>query len=309
LLKDKRILLHIDQFEEVFTTCSDGERALFLDRILPSVDADKAACRLVCTLRADFLGQLLDHPGPGLGLGLRLQDRLLTISPMGREALERVVTEPARAYGVTYDDGLAHQIALDAAGGNSGLPLMQFALTELWPRQRQRRLVFAHYNEFGRVSGALNRHAETVFAELVPRWPVEQIRRVMLACVRSRGGAALATRCAVRKDFLTADWNLVEKLVDQRLLMAGTDPSDRSATVELAHESLIRSWTRLAAWVDDDAEFQRWLTIMDEHVTENGLLHDETRIRAAEQWLAERLADIPTEVRELVERSGVLLRQ
>jgi WD40 repeat protein len=307
LLKGRRILLHVDQFEEVFTICPDGERDSFLKEILSVVGADDGASRLVCTLRADFVGQVLNHPE----FGFRLQHRLLPISAMGPDALERAVTEPARTCGVTYDEGLAGQIAHDAAGGDGGLPLMQFALTELWPRQRQRRLRFADYHDFGGVTGALNRYAEAVFAALTPNWPEEQIRRVMLACVRSRSGAALATRCTIRRDSFAVpgDWELIKHLVDQRLLLSGTDSADRSATVELAHESLIRSWARFTAWVDDDAEFRRWLTIMIERVEENEPLHDEARIREAERWLAERLDDIPPSVRELVERSGILFRQ
>jgi hypothetical protein len=59
--------------------------------------------------------------------------------------LERAVSEPARVRGVTYEDGLARQIAIDAAGGGGGLPLMEFALTELWAHQHQRRLTFVDY--------------------------------------------------------------------------------------------------------------------------------------------------------------------
>jgi hypothetical protein len=270
---------------------------------LPFVDADDAAFRLVCTLRADFLGQLLTHPG----VGLRLQDRLLTVSPMDREALERAVTVPARASGVTYDEGLAQRIALEAAGGDGGLPLMEFALTQMWPRQRRWRLTFPDYygSSFGGVTGALNRYADGVFAQLEREWPAERIRKVLLACVRSRGGAAVATRCVVGRDRLAADWKLVElveKLAERRLLVTGEDATSHAATVELAHEALIQSWERLAGWVDADAEFQRWLVTMEERVTEGDLLV-EARISEAQRWLVERSADVPIEMRELVERS------
>lgn len=63
VLTGKRILIYVDQFEEIFTTCPDEDRAVFLDRVLPSADVDNAAFRLVCTLRTDFLGRLLDHAG------------------------------------------------------------------------------------------------------------------------------------------------------------------------------------------------------------------------------------------------------
>ena len=86
------------------------------------------------------------------------------------------------------------------------------------------------------------------------------------------------------------------------------DTTGRNATAELAHEALIRSWSRFARWVDADAGFQRWLVTMEDRVAENELL-PEARISEAERWLAERPDDIPTEVRDLVERSKTLLLQ
>jgi hypothetical protein len=306
VLTGKHILLYVDQFEEIFTTCPDEERTTFLNQVLPPRDADDAALRMVCTLRADFLGQLLNHPG----LGARLQDRLMTLSPMDQDALERAITVPAKACGVTYEEGMARQIARDAAGGEGGLPLTAFALTQLWPRQRRRQLTFADYYAptFGGVSGTLNRYAEDVFAQLEQEWPAERIRRVLLACVRSRSGAAQATRRVVGRDLLAEDWTLVEKLAERRLLMTGQDPTRHTATAELAHEALIQSWERLATWVEADAQFQRWLTTMEERVAEDELLI-EARISEAQQWLAERPEDIPPEVCKLIERSSTLAQQ
>ncbi|MGH3872998.1 MAG: hypothetical protein ACRDSR_16080 [Pseudonocardiaceae bacterium] len=215
VLLGRRILLHADQFEEMLTACPARERAEFLEQVLPVANVDDVPYRLVCTLRVDFLRSLLEHAD----IGPRLPDRLLPLSPMAVATLERVVSEPARVRGVNYDDGLARQIATDAAGGGGGLPLMEFALTELWARQRRRRLTFADYHSFGGVAGALDRYAERVFAELVQRGLGDRVRRVMLALVRSRDGAAQATRRVVRRDRFARDWDVVEELARRRLLM------------------------------------------------------------------------------------------
>jgi hypothetical protein len=90
--------------------------------------------------------------------------------------------------------------------------------------------------------------------------------------------------------------------------MMTEDTTEPTATAELAHEALIRSWSRFARWVDSDAGFQRWLVTMEDRVAENELL-PEARISEAERWLAERPDDIPTEVHELVGRSRNLLLQ
>jgi hypothetical protein len=217
VLIGRRILLHADQFEEMLATCPAGERAEFLDRTLPAANIDDVPYRLVCTLRADFLRPLLEHAD----VGPRLQDRLLPLSPMGVEKLERAVSEPARVRGVNYEEGLARQIAIDAAEGPGGLPLMEFALTELWVRQHRRRLTFADYHSLGGVAGALDRYAEDVFAELAERGLGERVRRVMLALVRSREGAAQATRRVVERDHFGRDWDVVEELARRRLLIIG----------------------------------------------------------------------------------------
>ncbi|MGH3719067.1 MAG: WD40 repeat domain-containing protein [Pseudonocardiaceae bacterium] len=86
------------------------------------------------------------------------------------------------------------------------------------------------------------------------------------------------------------------------------DTTGRGATAELAHEALIRSWSRFARWVDADAGFQRWLVTIEDRVAEDELL-PEARVSEAERWLAERPDDIPAEVRELVEHSRTLLVQ
>jgi hypothetical protein len=90
--------------------------------------------------------------------------------------------------------------------------------------------------------------------------------------------------------------------------MTEDEAARRRATAELAHEALIRSWSRLAAWVDADASFQRWLVTMEDRLAEDELL-PEARIREAERWLAERPQDIPTEVQELIGRSQTTLRE
>ena len=84
--------------------------------------------------------------------------------------------------------------------------------------------------------------------------------------------------------------------------MMNEDMPRPTATAELAHEALIRSWSRLTRWVDSDAGFQHWLVTMEDRVAENELL-PEARISEAEHWLAERPDDIPAEVHELVGRT------
>jgi len=293
------VLLHADQLEEILdpASCPDNRKAEFLDVLLAVQAAPEKGLHVVCTLRADFWEQLLEHPDAGMRLG----DQVLGLSPMVRDRLETVIAEPAGANGVCYEDGLVRLIA-DDAGGGRGLPLLEFALTQLWPHQRGRQITLAAYQSIGRVTGALSGYAEQAYQDLRARFPQERIRRVLLALVRSRGGAAEATRQVISRERLGPDWEVAHALAKRRLLTLSHDPDKGEDTAEIAHESLIREWPTFASWVNDDADFQHWLASVEQRAAEGDLLPD-TRLAEAERWLAERADDVPTEVKQLVEDS------
>jgi signal transduction histidine kinase len=219
---------------------------------------------------------------------------------MGPQRLERIIDEPAHAMGVTYEDGLPQLIARDATG-TGGLPLLEFALEELWPHQRKRQISLIEYQAIGGVTGALARHAEQTFSDLIQRFSEDRIRRVMLNLVRSHAGASQATRRIVTRDHLGDDWPIAEDLAKRRLLVLDHDPSMSADTAGLAHEALIQAWPRLRDWVDADADFRRWLTAMEDRAEDD--LLSETRMGEATRWMAERPGDIPTRVASLITRS------
>ena len=286
------VLLHADQLEEILdpTVCPQDLTAEFLELLLSAQAAPDADLHLVGTLRADFWTQLLEHPDAGTRLG----DRWFGLSPMTKDRLEKVIAEPAWARDVHYQDGLVAVIAEDAGGGR-GLPLLEFALTQLWPHQRGRQITLVAYQGIGGVTGALSRYAEQAYQDLLGRFPPERISRVMLALVRSRGGAADATRRVVSRQRLGEDWEVAQALARQRLLTVDRDPGKGEEAAEIAHEALIREWPRFASWVSDDADFQHWLTLAEERAADGDLLPD-NRLSEADKWLAERAADVPREV-------------
>jgi WD40 repeat protein len=297
------VLISFDQFEELLIGTPPDDRRELVEALLPGRDAS-LPCRVVATMRADFLPSLLELPGQGQRLG----HRVLLLSPMSVAALERAVTEPARTVGVAYERGLAGQIAADASGGAGGLPLMAFTLSQLWQTQRGRRLTFADYREFGGVAGAINRYAERVYGRLHAEGLADRVKAIMLALVRSRGGAAEASSRAVPLPRFDGMRPLIDDLCRERLLVVDTGSGDGEPLVRLAHESLVRAWPRFARWVDEDADFQRWLATMEERVADDELLAD-SHVATAEQWLAERGPDIPEDVVQLVHRSRTVLRQ
>ena len=206
---------------------------------------------------------------------------------MSRDRLETVIAEPAQASGRAVPRTAWSGSSRRTAGGGRGLPLLEFALTQLWPHQQGRQITLAAYQSIGGVTGALSRHAEQAYQELLGRFPDERIRRVMLALVRSRGGAAEATRRVVSRQRLGEDWEVAQALAEQRLLIVGRDEGKAEETAEIAHEALIREWPTFASWVNDDADFQHWLASVEERAADGELLPD-TRLAEADRWLAER---------------------
>ncbi|WP_324788489.1 ATP-binding protein [Streptomyces sp. H51] len=305
LLTGKRLALIGDQFEEVLSASPDTEKALeFLQHLFPPPDTvQDANVRLVCTLRADFLPDLLEMPH----IGPRLQDRQLNVSPLDVTALTRVIVEPAQLAGVAFSPGLAEQIASEASRAAGSLPLLEFTLTELWPLQRERQITFDSYYGLGGVSGALNQHAEKAYHWLRHqlRLDEQRIRRALLSMIRARGGSSSAVRVTADRSYLGNDWYIAQLLADpdRRLVILGSDGPE---TAEIAHEALIREWRRLSTWVEEDADFQQWLTMMEERARDGDLL-SATRLSEAQQWLSERRSDIPHEVADLIELSSVVI--
>jgi len=305
LLLNKRVALVIDQLEEALAVENTVQGVDFLDKVLPAAapDSGDGEVRVIGTLRVDFLPALIEVPE----FGSRLQDRQLNLSPLGVPAMTRVIKEPAALHGVHYAPGLAETIAQEASHGRGGLPLLEFALTELWEFQQDRRLSFDNYHMVGGVAGTLNRHAERIYHGLTETVDPARIRRVLLAMVRTRGGAGQAVRATARKEYLGTDWTIAEQLAHpaHRLVVLGPDGP---GTAEIAHEALIREWSRLSQWVDEDAAFQRWLAIMEERALDGDLLSD-ARVAEAQRWLTERAGDIPETVADLVARSRSAMRQ
>jgi len=159
-----QVLLVIDQFEELFTLALPSTCRLFLDSLAAAIDDWHSRLRVVITLRADFYDRPLQHHR--FGELLRRGTELVTA--MAPEELQRAIEQPAALRGVRFEPGLVAQIATDVADHAAALPLLQYALTELFERCRGRVIDFASYEELGGAVGALARRAEAVYTSFDP---------------------------------------------------------------------------------------------------------------------------------------------
>ena len=267
LIGSRRVLIVCDQFEELFTLCQDAaEQAAFLDVLSANGNSTEPAdwLRVLVTLRADFMGQLLSHRP----MADALQGSTVILGPMNDAELETAIVQPARAQGVEFQDGLVARLLGDVGGEAGRLPLLQFCLMQLWDHQRNRQLTHQDYDAIGGVEGALTRYADDLYATLADE-DKQAVRRVLTQMVRPGVDREDTRRPITRGHLSAADWATVQRLADARLVVTDRDSSGQEVA-EIAHEALIQRWGLLRDWIDTDRAFYLW--------------HQRTRLAAA-QWV------------------------
>ncbi len=308
----QRLLLVIDQFEELYALCSDPRiQRRFLDVLLKTIqgglDDGSSSVVVLLTLRADFMGQAVAYRP----LADRLQDASVIIGPMTRNELRAAIERPAQRQGAIFETGLVERILDDVGEEPGNLPLLEFALTLLWERQRYGWLTHAGYEAIGRVAGALALYADQVLGKLDQ---TEQIRarQVFTQLVRPGEGTEDSRRVATRIDLGEANWRLVQRLADSRLVVTGLD-SHSNETAEIVHEALIQAWGQLVEWMAVDRAFRIWqerlrsaLRAWEATGHDNGALLRGAPLAEAESWRDERAAEISLEERDYIQ-AGIIL--
>ncbi len=254
-----KLLLVVDQFEELFTLCrNDGERQAFVDNLLYAAEAEGGVSTVVIALRADFYQHLAQYSGLRESVA-RHQEY---IGAMSTEELRQAIDEPARRGGWEFSPGLV-DLMLHDIGASEGrqpepgaLPLLSHALLETWKRRRANLMNLRAYSEAGGVRGAIAKTAESVYyGELTPEQ--QQIaRNIFLRLTELGEGTQDTRRRAMISELVPpapyGDPKKVEevlvKLADARLITTG------EGTAEVAHEALIREWPTLRNWLSEDRE-------------------------------------------------------
>jgi len=181
----ERVVLVVDQFEELFTSCSDEtERERFVHAIVaPEVDVT-----VVIALRADFYGRCTAYPELAGLLGANQ----VPVGPMQEEEFRRAIELPARRAGLWIEPELIDALVEDVEGEPGGLPLLSTALLELWQRRSGRALTLETYRQTGGVRGAVARLAEDAFRKLSPQQ--QTLARAMLLRLAGPGAGDTLVR-------------------------------------------------------------------------------------------------------------------
>jgi WD40 repeat protein len=291
----RRLLLVVDQFEELFSQVKDGAtREQFIGR-LKSLRADPR-CLLILTMRADFYGDLMNSP-----LWPVDRSQIVEIAPLRGGALRRAIVKPAEAAGVFLEEGLVDRLIADAANEPGSLPLLQEALVLLWGTMLGRLLTRASYDSLGRdgrsgLAVAMATKADATLADLPPE-ELRISRRIVLRLVQFGEGRP-DTRRQLGVDDLRAATDvagvfdrLLQLMITNRLLTASADES-RGLRVDIAHEMLIVGWPASQEWVrvrrDAEEARRRLIAKAKEWVRlgrgDHGLL-DLAELAEADGWL------------------------
>ncbi len=249
------LLLVIDQFEEVFTQGDDADaRAHFLKSLYTAVSDPTSRLRIIVTLRADFY----DRPLQYREFGELTRQRMESVLPLSVDELRQSIVSPAQRVGVTLEPELVTAIIADVGDQPGSLPLLQYALTELFDRQQGRRLTLATYQEIGGITGALARRAEEIYQALDAE--SQALTRQLFLRLVTLGEGSEDTRRRVRRSELvtSSSTDPLDAVMDAygraRLLTFDRDPATRAPTVEIAHEALLRVWDRLREWIESSRE-------------------------------------------------------
>jgi hypothetical protein len=259
--KPVRLVLYIDQFEELFTlTADEAERQQFIDLLTTAATEPDGLVSILITLRADFY----DRPMLYSELGTLIGACTVPVLPMSLADLQDAVHKPALNAGLQFDDGLVSELIFEVRDQAGALPLLQFTLDQLYEQRDGHRLTMDAYRAMGGIQGALARHAEATYDKL-PSPAHKELARLLLLRLIEPGNSEqeITRRRAATSELTLSDdaktailRDVAAEFVSARLLVTNQD------TIEVSHEALIREWDRLRDWVREaraDLRFQRKL--------------------------------------------------
>jgi formylglycine-generating enzyme required for sulfatase activity len=290
--RGEALCLVIDPLDDVLAGCPPAERDAFLE-VLARFSALSANVRVLMTLRSDRLASLAD-----LGVtGRDLVRATALCRPMSADGLREAIVAPARGQGFRFETAdMVEDLIHDALGRESALPLLSFALAELWRgRDLERRLITVDsLARMGGLGAAVARHANLVLLAMSP--PERRAARPLLVTLATRGRCP---RAALLAEGGVAAAGALDALIAARLVVAADE-------LEVAHQALTTAWPRLRAWLDEASAVRAALNRVE------SATRDWERLGKPDSALLSprQLAELPrTAAGELVERSRTAARR
>lgn len=275
------LVLVVDQFEELFTLAAAEDRQRFLDLILGAIDHAGDRFKLVITLRSDFVASCLEYPA----LATALQQSSILIPPvLSADDYREVILNPAEKVGLKVDPELVEVLLQELSHNAADLPLLEFVLEQLWEQRRPGELTLQVYQQqIGGLKGALERKAQALYDNFDP--DAQACARWIFLSLTQLGEGTEDTRRRIAKADLSvkkypaelvdrtlqaliaaklvvinsSDGQALDSLKSGSPIDALASPSSPAAapplpqvSVEVAHEILIRHWSTLRWWLEEN---------------------------------------------------------
>ncbi|MEM8602646.1 MAG: caspase family protein, partial [Cyanobacteria bacterium P01_H01_bin.121] len=252
-----RVLLVIDQFEELFSLCRDRtERERFLATLLTTVDQLPEHFSLIIAMQAEALGDCLAEPY--FGLADRIQQARVMVRSLAPAELEAALAKPAEQAGLSVEASLKRQILVDAERHNTPLPLIQYCFLELWRQQRDRKLQFSTYQISGRITHSLDKRATAIYRDLPPQLQATA-KHIFLALVQHGPRQQFSCQAVLQHRLInayqaaSAIQEVIEVFATARLLtlqeVVQYHDHTKAIEVRIAHASLVEHWSLLNRWL------------------------------------------------------------
>ncbi len=269
------IVLAIDQFEELFTLATTTDRERFLDLVLGAVEYAKDRFKLIITLRADFIAAALEVPA----LAQALQQSSVLVPPrLSLDDYRRVIVNPSGQVGLKVEPELVEVLLRELNHSVGDLPLLEFVLEQLWQHRTHGELTLeAYQQQLGGIKGALERCSQALY-ESLDSAAQECAKWIFLSLTQLGEGTEDTRRRIYKSELIVKKYPqpLVERtlqtLTAAKLIVMnlaeteehkgtkkGESPPIRhspilhsAVTVEVAHEILIRHWSTLRWWLEEN---------------------------------------------------------
>jgi WD40 repeat protein len=233
---DSVLVLVIDQLEEVFTLVDDEDgRAHFLSSVAAAANDPRSRLRIVTTVRADFY----DRPLLYRGFADLMRAYVEAVVPLTPGELERAIANPAKRVDVGLEPSLLADMLGEVVDEPGALPLLQYALTELFDRREANMLTLTAYREIGGVAGALAGRADELY-EALDTDGREACHQLFLRLVTLGEGTEDTRRRVPRTELeaLEIDQHALRRTLDtfgtSRLMSFDRDMRTGKPTVEVA---------------------------------------------------------------------------
>lgn len=274
----QKVLVIIDQFEEIFQDHENDKDKSNLDEFVQAlnqlISSPDNKISVIATLRADFTGDC----SKSVVLTHFIQDHAVWIPPLEINEIKEIIEKPAKEKGYNVQSQLVNLIVKDIQKEENFLPLLQFALHELWNQleEASKEITLEHCSILrgeenqGLVSilGILNKYADNIYNQCTV---TEQIwvKRIFVKLFRTGEKSSRDTRQRLPKQRILdmaggipENQRIIQGVLDKltkSLLVVGSDKYSGDAWIDLAHEALMDAWERFAEWREEHRSIRRLL--------------------------------------------------